>query len=59
MIAQRSRRTPVEPLSARVLRYRIARGYSAPDLAGAAGTWRARFDASNPADPHGLRWHPE
>jgi transcriptional regulator with XRE-family HTH domain len=39
MIARRSRRTPVEPLSARVLRYRIARGYSPSDLASAAGVW--------------------
>ena len=50
MIARRSRRAPVEPLSARVLRYRIARGYSPSDLASAAGVWGARFDASNPAD---------
>jgi transcriptional regulator with XRE-family HTH domain len=39
MITQRSRRAPAEPLSARVLRYRIARGYSAGDLASAAGVW--------------------
>ena len=39
MIARRLRRAPVEPLSARVLRYRIARGYSPGDLASAAGVY--------------------
>lgn len=39
MIQLRSCRTPMEPLSARLLRYRIARGYSASDLASAAGVW--------------------
>ena len=39
MIARRTTRGPVEPLSARVLRYRIARGYSASDLASAAGLY--------------------
>ena len=39
MIARRSSRAPVEALSARVFRYRIARGYSPGDLASAAGIY--------------------
>ena len=53
MIAQRSRRAPVEPLSARVLRYRIARGYSPSDLASAAGVWAGairRLESGRPVD---------
>lgn len=53
MIAQRTRRPPVEPLSARVLRLRIARGYSAEDLASAAGTYAGairRLESGRPID---------
>jgi transcriptional regulator with XRE-family HTH domain len=53
MIAQRSRRAPVETLSARVLRYRIARGYSPSDLASAAGVWAGairRLESGRPVD---------
>lgn len=39
MTARRLRPAPVEPLSARVLRYRIARGYSLGDLASAADVY--------------------
>ncbi len=51
MIAQRSRRAPVEPLPARVLRYRIARGSAPVTLRARQVFGRARFDASNPANP--------
>ena len=53
MIAQRSRRAPVAPLSARVLRYRIARGYSPGDLASAAGLYAGsirRLEAGGAVD---------
>ena len=53
MTAQRSRRAPAEPLSARVLRYRIARGYSPSDLASAAGVWTGairRLESGRPVD---------
>jgi transcriptional regulator with XRE-family HTH domain len=39
MMARRSSRAPVEALSARVFRYRIACGYSPSDLAHAAGVY--------------------
>jgi DNA-binding XRE family transcriptional regulator len=51
------RRPPVELLSARILRLRIARGYSADDLATAAhvfaGTIRS-LESGKPADKHVL-----
>jgi transcriptional regulator with XRE-family HTH domain len=53
MIARRSRRPPVEPLSARVLRYRIACGYSVNELASAAGVFAGsirRLESGRPVD---------
>jgi transcriptional regulator with XRE-family HTH domain len=44
---------PVEPLSARILRLRIARGYSAYELATAAGVFAGtikRLESGKPAD---------
>ena len=47
------RRPPVEALSARVLRYRIARGYSPDDLAAEAGVFPGtirRIESGKPID---------
>lgn len=53
MIARRSRCLPVEPLSARIVRYRIARGYNINDLASAAGVYAGsirRLESGRPVD---------
>ena len=47
------RKAPVEPLSARILRLRIARGYSVNDLATAAGVFAGtikRLESGKPDD---------
>jgi transcriptional regulator with XRE-family HTH domain len=56
MIAKHPR-SPVEPLSARIFRLRIARGYSIQELANAAGIFAGtvrRLESGNPADKHAM-----
>jgi transcriptional regulator with XRE-family HTH domain len=54
MISKHSR-SPVEPLSARIFRFRIARGYSIYELAKAANVLAAtvqQLESDKPADKH-------
>ncbi len=51
------RKAPVELLSARILRLRIARGYSVNDLAAASGVFAGtikRLESGKPDDKHVL-----
>jgi transcriptional regulator with XRE-family HTH domain len=54
---EKRRRALVEPLSARVFRLRIARGYSINELAQAADIWAGtvrRLESHKPVDKHVL-----